>query len=303
MNRLPEWAFLRWGSAKHGLRLAFELLDRTWRYLLLTAGIPIRREFLILRCVGGSAGSGLFSEFCAVLGALDHYEKWKRIYAGLRVDFADHGLYYDPAHGENWWKYYFEPIEFGRIEHGATTIVSVRQHDIFAHAIARLSRKRGHALIGRHVRPKTCISDKVEPYVRENFHDSFVIGIHYRGTDKFEEAPRIPYERVHAAVLDAIKTAMPVRYKLFVATDEQAFLDYMLAEFPGVLAYRTMSRSIDGKPTHLKEASNYDKGEDAIIDCLLLARSDYLIRTASNLSLCSTLIEPELPVKLLNCRS
>jgi hypothetical protein len=174
------------------------------------------------------------------------------------------------------------------------------QRDFFTSLGERLSRKRGFEIFNRYIRPKRHIRDKVEAYVREFFQDAFVIGIHYRGTDKYKEAPVVPYERIRTAVLDAIKAANPARYRLFLATDEQAFLDYMLAEFPGVLTYRTMFRSVDGTPTHWRKANNHDKGEDAVIDCLLLSRVNLLIRTASYLSRCSTLINPTVPEIALN---
>ena len=301
MNPLREWTFRRWVSVKHRLMLAIELLGRSWRYLLLTAGFPLKKEFLVLRCIGGQAVSGLFSEFAAVLGALDHYEKWQRLYAGLRVDFADQGLYYEPAHGGNWWEYYFGRIDAGSERNAATMIVSDRQHDIFAYRIARMSRKRGFELIGRYIRPQPHIREKVDAYVRGNFGDEFVIGVHYRGTDKWEDAPRISYDDMYEAIQHVAESLASGRYKVFVATDEKAFLDYMVDRQPSGLLYREMFRSVDGRPIDVvNEDGNYRKGEDAVMDCLLLSRCNYLIRSAPNLSLCSTMFNPEVPELALN---
>lgn len=300
MSRLLLWISRCREFIAHRLMLAFELHARSWRYLLLAAGMPISKEYLVLRCAGGPAVSGLFSEFAAVLGALEHYEKWNRIYAGLHVDFSDRGLYYEPAHGANWWEYYFERIYLGGSENAVIKVISDRQHDLFAYRIDCLSREHGFALIERHIRAKLHIREKVDAYVRANFREAYVIGVHYRGTDKFTEAPRVAYERVHAAVLDAINAARPARHKLFIATDEAAFLDYMLNLHPSGLLYRDIFRSIDGTPTHWRGESNHDKGEDAVLDFLLLSRCQILIRTASNLSQCSTLINPEVPEVMLS---
>jgi hypothetical protein len=253
-----------------------------------------------MRCWEGTQATGLFSEFRIVLGLLDHYERWKSQYAGLRIDFATRGLYYDAAFGANWWEYYFEPVAIGSSEGAIVSEVSSIRHDFFADQAERLSRERGAELIELYIRPKPRVRDKIESYIREHFQDAFVIGVHYRGTDKHREAPVVPYSRVRAAVLDVINTEKPTRYKLFLATDEQAFLDYMLAEFPGVVTFRTMFRSVDGKPTHWRDIGNHGKGEDAVIDCLLLSRCQFLIRTASNLSVCSTLFNSTLPQILLN---
>ena len=301
MIRLRDWALRRWGSIRHRLRLAYELIERSARFLLLAAGIPIRKEFLVLPCIRGSAVSGLFSEFAAVLGALEHYEKWQKIYAGLRVDFVDQGLYYDSAHGENWWEYYFERIDLGSADGAVTRIVSDRLHDIFAYRISRLSREHGFALIDRYIDPKPHLRRMIEAYMCEHFGADFVIGIHYRGTDKWEDAPRVPYAEVGDAIMHVVKSRTSGRYKLFVATDENVFLAYMLEHYPGAVLYRDMFRSVDGRPIDVvNEDGNHKKGEDAVLDCLLLSKCHYLIRTASNLSLCSILFNPDLPEIALN---
>jgi hypothetical protein len=88
---------------------------------------------------------------------------------------------------------------------------------------------------------------------------------------------------------------------IFVATDEAAFVEYMSQRFGNRARYRRMFRSTDGRPIDVVNADgNYEKGLDAVVDCLLLARTHYLIRTASNLSLCSTLFNAQLPGVLLN---
>ena len=301
MSALRDWAVRRWGSVRHRSRLALARLERPLRGFLIAAGFPIKKEFLVLRCYVGAEGSGLFSELRVVLGLLAHYERWRGQYAGLRVDYATGGLFYDPAFGENWWEYYFDAIDLGTRDQAVVTEVSPFRHQRLAEEGERLPRARGAELIDRHIRPKPRIRDKVDAYVREHFQGAYVIGIHYRGTNKHEEAPRVPFERVRAAVLDAIKAAGPVRHRLFLATDEQAFLDCMRMKFPDALLFREMFRSVDGRPIdEVNEDDGYRKGEDAVVDCLLLSRCDYLIRTESNLSVCSTLFNPNLPQRQLN---
>ena len=54
-------------------------------------------------------GAGLFHNFTIVMGCLQLYEKHP--YLGLKVDFGKLGLYYDKQKGDNWWNYYFEPLD------------------------------------------------------------------------------------------------------------------------------------------------------------------------------------------------
>lgn len=258
-------------------------------------------EIAVLRCREGDDASGFFSEFAAVLGLLDHYERWRHLYAGVRVEFC-HGLYYDPAFGPDWWQYYFEAVEVDGGPGVPARVVSPYYHDLCANRVERaMSRDTAAALIDRYVTVRPHVQTLVDQFSGEHWLDRFVIGLHYRGTDKAEDAPRVPYERVEAIVRDTMSRAGADRCRLFLATDEQAFLDYMRPRFPGQLRYRAMFRSVDGRPTDTVNADgNYKKGEDALVDCLLLSRTHHLIRTASNLSMCATLFNPRLTNTLLN---
>lgn len=279
-------------------RAAFRLIARTGRLALLASN-PSRKELLVVP--SACYDPGLFAAFATVLGLLEYYDKWRHHYTGIRVDFGTRGLYYDPSVGNNWWEYYFDPIDLGARPNASRTILSDDEQFHFAKRVERtMPRHLGFRLIDRYIRPRQYIREKVDAYARANFEGTFVIGIHYRGTDKFEDAPRVPYERVHAAVLDAINAAGGRRYKLFVATDEQAFVDYMRDLFPCKICCLEMYRSTDGRPIDLRQDDNYRKGEDAVMDCLLLSRCDRLVRTASNLGLCSTLFNPDLHYVLLN---
>ena len=271
---------------------------RTGRLALL-AGNPSRKELLVIP--SANYDTGLFAAFASVLGLLEHYDNWRRYYAGVQVDFGTRGLYYDPSAGNNWWDYFFELVDFGATPDAPKAIISDDEQIRFAKRVERtMPREVGFRLIDRYIRIKQHLRDEVDSYVRDKFGSALVIGIHYRGTDKFEDAPRVPYDRVHAAVLEVIDATAPLRCKLFVATDEQAFLDYARDRFPGRVHCLEMHRSTDGSPIDILQVENRRKGKDAVMDCLLLSRCDRLVRTASNLSLCSTLFNPHMPVVLLN---
>ena len=164
-----------------------------------------------------------------------------------------------------------------------------------------MPRETGAALVARHVRLLPHLQAKADAYVRDNFGDAFVIGVHYRGTDKWQDAPRVPYDEIRATIQRVAQSAGTAQYKIYLASDEQAFVDYMLDAYADRVMFRDMFRSIDGRPIDVvNQDSNHRKGEDAVLDCVLLSKTQYLIRTASNLSLCSTLFNPTLPEQLLN---
>ncbi len=242
--------------------------------------------------------AGLFSLFNTVLGALDFMETSDSC-CGLRVDFEDKGLYYDKKYGENWWEYYFEPIDVGE-----KTVVDKKFFDykklIFSwHAEFGISRERGNELIRKYIFLKPHIQKKIDAFYATNFQECYVIGVHYRGTDKCGEADIVPYRDVYEHLQSIIKKQP--NYKIFIATDDFYFLDYMHSCFSGDIIAIDAIRSDEGAAIHYTEKNrNYKKGEDAVIDCILLSKCDLLLKTASNLSDCSMKFNLHIPVIKLN---
>lgn len=267
---------------------------RASRLRAIAAGLR-PREVAVVNSGGGRFASGLFSEFASVLGFLDHYDRRRDEYAGVAVEFRD-GLYLDPAVGPNWWNYYFRPIAIG----GAAPIrpIGHAYHDLCARRVeAGMSRDRAAELIAKFIAPSAPVEEQIGDFISSHW-SSDVIGVHYRGTDKSVDAPRIAYDDVAAVVQQQLA---PDSGKVFVATDEQGFVDYMAQRFPGRVLCRPMFRSRDGQPIDIVNSDgNYQKGLDAVVDCLLLSKTRALIRTASNLSLCATFFNPGLPNVLLN---
>lgn len=243
--------------------------------------------------------AGLFSVFHTVLGALDFMEQDDRC-CGLGVNFENKGFYYDKSLGENWWNYYFEPIEIGQ---KTDIIKKIPHYKKICWSVASefaMSRERGYELIAKYIIPKPHIQKKIDLFCEKNFKNKHVIGIHYRGTDKCSEAQIVPYCDVYDCVAaELIK--LDKDYVIFVATDDMYFLSYMNAYFPGRIVCTDAIRSDSGAAVHFAETKlNYQKGEDAIIDCILLSKCDLLIKTDSNLSNCSIKFNPHIPYIMLN---
>lgn len=243
---------------------------------------------------------GFFSAFFVVLGALDFYEKNPDECSGLIVDFEDQGLYYDPHHGKNYWQYYFEPIILGALDN---TVSKKRfplstQSSFAIFALYEMSYERGNELIQKYIKIKPHIQRKINQFVNEHFKENYVIGVHYRGTDKIIEAPHVSYEVVVKYIKEEIKKNNNA--KIFVATDEENFLRFMHSNFPGKIIAIDTLRSTNGQPIHFSFTHAYKNGEDALIDCVLLSKCSKLYRTSSNLSAASMRFNPALDVTLLS---
>lgn len=239
----------------------------------------------------------MFSIWMDVLALTHCYEKG--MYDGIEVDFKKTGLYYDADHGENWWSYYCEPILLGQQNEHRYVIGDPPG---FPGSIENVvSRHQAHTLIKKYIYIKPEVLNIVDTFQKENFLDQPVIGIHYRGTDKVaQEAIRVPFEDV-AFKIQSISFAKGWKHaKIFVATDEQAFLDFMIARYGNRVCFQNAERSSDSNPLHLNHASPYQHGLEAMVDMLLLSRASCLIRTSSNLGRWSTYFNPDMPVYELN---
>lgn len=242
---------------------------------------------------------GFFSVFNTVIGFLDFYEKHHPI--GIQVDFGTRGWYYDRAMGPNSWEYFFEPISFGKPT--TAKVVKVPNYKKVIYSLTaqfQMPRERAHFLIKKYIRLKPHMEKKVEDFVQNNFKGFFVIGVHYRGTDKVTEAPYVSYEMVTEHVNKAIAQLSDAPYKIFIATDDSNFLHFMKDQYPDLILNIDAIRSSDEKPVHVTSSENYKKGEEAILDCIFLSRTNLLLKTASNLSDCSIQFNPTIRVIHLN---
>lgn len=245
-----------------------------------------------------SGNHGLFSCFSTVLGLLDYYERGAC--DGVIVDYQNRGLYYEQSKGLNWWNYYFEPIKLIR-SNTEQEVLSSGLHGHFALTTYNdLSIDRIHALVKKYIHVKKEIKREINLFAAKYFRDNFVIGVHYRGTDKWSEAPKVAYEHVYHVIMDTIKKYKAKKFVVFLATDEQGMLDFLRSKFKNRLVYTKSIRSTNGQPTHYTSNENFKKGKEAVVDCLLLSKCQFLIRTSSNLSLCSTYFSPKMPVLLVN---
>lgn len=246
-----------------------------------------------------SYNPGMFSVLNTILGALDKFDKGE--YEGVSVDLGKSGLYYEKKMGNNWFEYYFEPIKINASDK-PRDLTSKECGHLAMKTECAMTREAAYNLLYNYFIVKSDINFEVTNFSDKYFRDKYIIGVHYRGTDKGSEAPKVKYEAMLGEVVQQLRLIKSSDIAIFVATDEKKFLSYMKAQFPGLIVCQKAIRSKDKKAVHYRSKDRFLVGKQALIDALLLSECNVLIRTTSNLSLWAGFFNPSLPIITLNRR-
>jgi hypothetical protein len=173
-------------------------------------------------------------------------------------------------------------------------------------------RRAASVIIRDFVRPRRYIHEKANLFFKGHLEGHYVIGVHIRGTDAVSKQEIREHRKGSLNLANYVNEIERLLKRepdarIFVATDAQFSLDYLKAAFGNrVIAYESI-RHQNGEaagngptgwimPGYI--ASNRDlaarNGEEAVIECLTLARSNYLIHNGSSLSRTVLLNDPDM---------
>lgn len=267
------------------------MLGRTARALLVQ----------VARWIPGGAGitvtcgrAGFFGELFTTLNGLRAAEK-----NGLsaRIRWDETSKYFETGIGPNVWKYYFEQSEFdfsGGIHEDPRFIRFKPGADDFDPYEGYSVRESAGIALDRWCQLKAEIVAAVDDFADANFNRETVLGVHVRLTDAaagHENRKSVELDDVFDAVDRWAATNADCG--IFLATDDQRAIAAFEERYPGRVIFQECLRSTDGTSIHGHydagvEGSPYTKGLEVLIDALLLARCDHLVRTHSRVT-CFTL--------------
>lgn len=250
--------------------------------------------------------------FCAlIVYALNGIRKAEAINAIPIIDFNGNNTaeYYEESVGTSIWDYFFEstvpftPAQIkARLKNGELSkyaVATIPANEFgFAHhhdpnRIAtfwswqepidranwmREKRQLGRLYVQKYVHPKEHITALVDHFVQANFNGSFIIGLHIRGTD-FDYAKPITIDKYNNEIDRLVRKHNSENYKIYVATDQQQYLNQFTERYGKKVIFFEVTRSSSHiAPFRLAGVSGYRKGEDALIDILLLSRCRHIIK-------------------------
>lgn len=218
-------------------------------------------------------------------------------------------FFYDPNYGENVWEYYYYPV--AGISHAQVRQWlregKITENDLHSYPkedmlkwhledpariapfwawekpAAWMSKKRalGRKYVTDYVKVKANILEKVDEFYAKHLQKKYVIGVHIRGTDFAYAKPTSPFK-----YFEAIHSHLYIHNKkdfnIFLATDQIQFVELFQREFKDRLVRYDAFRSGNHMAPHnLNAISGYKKGEEVLIDILILSRCNFLFKAAS----------------------
>jgi len=230
----------------------------------------------------------------------------------VNFDKAGAGYFYDPAYGDNVWDYYFQPVmgvtyadvkqllDTGAIH--PNLIHSYKPKDILDWHVsdperiatfwtknhpkdpaAWMAEKRalGREYVAKYIRVKPHITSRIEEFANERIKPQYTIGVHIRGTEFVYAEPTRP-EDYFRAVHQLTRHYHLADFKIFLATDQNQYVHMFEQEFGSrIITHPSLRSSSDVAPFKLRKANPYHKGEDVLIDTLLLSKCNYLLKCAA----------------------
>ena len=247
---------------------------------------------------------GLWSMFFQVIGLLRYAERH-----GLEpvVYFNAGTCWWDPDGyngSRNAWEYLFEPVgaiaaaeliaRSGRhrseLEHASTAQLqaacpdAVVRSDYILDCVghydhSEVQRQEYASIVERRIRVRSPVLARLDPATLDTLSRG-ATAVHYRGTDKYRESPRQSFHDYYATLEERV----PPSHRLFVATDDSAFLQWITGTYGDRVICSDAVRSSDGTPLHLGAARGPRQAEECLIDVLLMAACQHLVHGNSSVT-------------------
>jgi hypothetical protein len=234
----------------------------------------------------------------------------------IHIDASCNTRFLDPDYGDNVWEQYFEPVgpytsaelqrmlvdpacsqlasQLRTVDDSLPERIKANSDSIFTWTFGHWrketpgdieawfaeQRRKGRETVSERVRVRPRVLEKVERFFEREMKGRQVLGVHIRGTDLHYAPPVSPAE--YFVSIDRYLEGHPDA-AIFLATDQVQYLEVMKKRYGRILLHHECLRSATSTaPFEMATGSPYQKGEDVLIDILLLARCAFMIRGASN---------------------
>lgn len=254
--------------------------------------------------------------------------------------FGGPNPYYEESRGDNVWTYYYEPVGPSPealntlVERGQVFTISTASELFrlfrwdprswyinpfgFYRSVENTAdgphpsawwteqRRRARAFMENGtVRFASAMTDQVDQFVKDKFSPT-VLGLQLRGSDKYDygSGPNLgrkvlPEE--YFPYIDKYLADHAEDTRIFVATDQRQWLNILQEAYPGkILSAAEASLSDSDQNSIFAAGDKAYRGVEVLIDMLLLARCDHLIKCHAAVGEMALVINPDLSYVDLN---
>lgn len=238
-----------------------------------------------------SGRAGFFGEVFCTLNGIRFAEILGR---NAIVEWGRTSAYFDSSVSKNAWGAFFKDISFSfsnvdRYQSSFKIPFKPGGEDFIPYNDLSI-RESLNIAIHKWCRPVDSVMDDVKSFIESKFLFSSILGVHVRQTDAqkgFEGRLSVGLSEFFNAV-DCWLLDNP-NGGIFLASDDSATVDMFKERYGFRVVCQDCIRSLDGSSIHGHydygvDGSGFSKGREVLIDSLILAHCDYLIRTHSRVT-------------------
>lgn len=235
--------------------------------------------------------SGFFANMLQTISLLMQVEKLSLKYKIL-IDW-NNILYRSDNRKNNVWEYYFQQLHPYDVEEAYKNGVPLlKVKEFYPSYINDEIRKKSFFVINKYVKIKEEFNCKMNNFLK-NFENKKVIGVHVRRTDHIQDSPYTKNE-IYFQNIDRYSKEYGLNH-IFLCSDEEKVINEFKEKYKNRIITYPSTRSFDSKSIHHQlNFDGYKKGEDVLIEAISLSKTEFLIRTRSNVSHFSLCYNPNL---------
>ena len=290
----------------------------------LAAGAATGRR--VLRIVPKDCGAGFFALVLYALNQMiwaDDHGYLSHVQFGATCPDGRPNRYYDERYGPNIWEYFFRPVwesvrpqpedlqlsgkVLFNMHHLATESIQTYPHGVHRHlkiprwrydeAWHAEMRTKANRVIVKYVRILPRVLDVAQTFYTARILSKGarpLLGLHIRGTDKIRNVGgRVVPPNEYLPLVDMFLRRHEDAL-IYLATDSPKFLKQMQAQHGERLIVYDALRSQRNAFADTSLSDNYKKGEDALVEALMLSCTNFLVKPASALSEFALYFNPDL---------
>jgi hypothetical protein len=275
-------------------------MTATARNFYDAAFAKVLKHFLPLDIKIEPGRAGFFGEVFCTLNGLRLAQLYRR---RAVVVWGACSPYFEARYGQNAWTNFFQSAEFNFSNDSKRVGIFLpyrpSANDFSPYDGLNVRRSVAKALHAW-CQPRSEIVAAVSEFLNKNFCERKMLGVHLRLTDVaagFEGRNTVDLKNFIMAIDSWLEIHQDSG--IFLASDDQHAVKKLIDRYPERIVLQDCMRSEDGTSIHGHydkgiAGSPYQKGREVLIDALLLANCDHLIRTHSRVTAFSLCWNPEL---------